>query len=191
MKDEELANVDRVNPQRKICEVSVEVPTIIIEPFLKGGKPRIFVQWFADFFPIPSTKHESWDALVKKFRGMQFRFPVLASLDDKCWMGHPELFKVVSLGQVQDWPNKAAIPELGTPDDWILWVTSSHYGVRTQSGDGPASFVMPLKTMSGDQVCGLITPQKYCDIRVIDREREVFERQGYGWSLRGLKSLNG
>lgn len=181
-------DIDRVKQQRKICEVDVEVPTIIIEPFFKGGKPRIFVQWFAEFSPTVSVKHELWEAFVKKFQRMQFRFPALVSLDDSCWMGRPDLFKVVLLGQVQDLRNRATVLRLGKDDDWILWVVSSHYGMKTQYGEGPASFYIPLKIMLGDQVRGLITPKKYYDSAVIDQEREAFEQQGRRWSLR---SLNG
>lgn len=185
------SDVDCARPRRKICEVDVEVPTIIIEPFLKGEKPKVFVQWFADFSPTDPLNRESWNTPIKKFQRMQFRFPVRVSLNDSCWMGHPELFKVVLLGQVKDWSNKAAIPRMGKDNDWILWATSSHYGIKTQSGEGPASFLMSLEVMLKHQVGGIITPKKYYDTTVIDREREAFESQGRRWSLRGSRSLNG
>ena len=182
------SDVDYSRPRRRICEGDVEIPTLIIEPFFKGGEPEVFVQWFANLSPTNPLNHEFWDALARKFQRMQFRFPIRAPRNDRCWMGHPELFKVVMLGQVRDWPNKVAIPRMGKDDDWILWVISSHYGRKTQSGEGPASFLMSLDVMLKYPIGGTITPKKYYDATVIDREREAFERQGRRWSLRGLNA---
>ncbi len=170
-------DIDYIRPEHKVCELNVEVPTIIVEPFNERGELEIFVQWFAEFSAMDFLKQKFGDAVVEKFHRMQFRFPVPLSLDSMYWMGHPERFKVILLGQVQDWPNKAAIPEMGKCDSWILWVTSSHYGEETQSGDGPACFVIPLKVVLADQLCGIITPKKYCDTTVLDREKQTYRLQ--------------
>ncbi|MHB8709953.1 MAG: hypothetical protein ACYC6X_00100 [Minisyncoccota bacterium] len=179
MKDA-LIDVDRVKPRRKICEINVEVPTIIIEPFFKGGKSMIFVQWFAEFSSIVPTKHKFLDTFVKKFQRMQFRFPVLVSLKDECWMGRPDLFRVVMLGQISDLLWETGVPDSYEKDDWISSVVSSHYGVKTRDWEGPVSFEIPLKVMSIDQVCCRITPKKYYDTTVLDREKKVFEWQELG-----------
>ncbi|MHB8660582.1 MAG: hypothetical protein ACYC75_01400 [Minisyncoccota bacterium] len=176
--------------QRKICEVDVAVPTLILEPFSKGGEPEIFVQWFAEFSPATPMKFKSWVALVEKFRQMQFRFPVLISPKDECWMGHPELFKVVLLGQVQDLSGKVVVSDPGNDDDWALWVVSSHYGRKIQGREIPASFVISLKVMLGHHAYGLITPKKYYDAAVFDREQKAFEQQGRLWSLKCMGRLN-
>jgi len=186
--EDALTSVNRTKPQRKICEADVNVPTIIIEPFYKDGEQRVFVQWFGEFSPIASTKSKSWDALVKKFQQTQFRFPLLVSLNDGCWMGRPDLFKVVLLGQVRDWPNKKVIPQMGNPDDRIVWVVSSHYGTRSKYGEGVASFYIRLEVMPFDQTGGIITPKKYYDGRVLEREDRVFKMQGYPWSFKNLNA---
>lgn len=175
---------------QKINDSTFEVPTLIIEPFFKGGQSWVFVQWFAECSPIASVKNKAGDTLIETFQHTQFRFPVLVSRHDECWMGRPDLFKVVLLGQVQDLPNGMIIPRLGENDDWLLWVVSSHYGIETRNGRGPASFAVPLKIMFGHHICGIITPKKYYDSTVIDREKETFMRQGRQWSSCALR-LNG
>ncbi len=169
-----LFDIDQIRPEHKVCESRVEVPTIIVEPFHEGGEPEVFVQWFADFSEIDFLQQEFGNSLVEKFEKMQFRFPVPMLPNDEHWMGHPERFKIVLFGQVQDWPNKAVVSQMGKHDAWILWVTSSHYGTETPSGDGPACFIIPLHVMLADQICGIITPKKYCDTTVLDREMQIY-----------------
>lgn len=181
MKDE-LASVDRVGSEQKVYEVNVEVPTIIVEPPYEGGEPEVFVQWFAEFSKIESLKRKHGDTFSERLRQMQFSFPVPIPVDDVHWMGHPEYFKVILLGQLKDWPDEVAeISKSGSPDSWILWVTSSYYGGPTSGGDNSqACFYIPLKSIVlADETLGLITPRKYCDVAVLDQEREAYQRWAY------------
>ena len=166
-----LLDVDRIKPQHKVCETNVDVPTIIVEPLEEGREPQVLVQWFGEFSAADFLQKEFGNAVVERFQRMQFRFPVPIPVDDMHWMLHPERFKVILLAQVKDWPNKKAIPELGKPDSWILWLASSHYG----TDDGPACFAVPFNVMLGDQLCGIISPRKYCDVNVLEREKQAYD----------------
>ncbi len=157
-------NIGDICPQHKTYEPHVGVPTIVVEPpEQEEYQPRLAVQWFGEA-----------DVDISKF---QFRFPVSLSFNNPGWMGHPEKFKVVLLGQVKDWPKPEARDAVaktvqGTLDTWILWVTSSHYTQQYESGEGPACFMIPFKVLLADPDCGVITPRKYCDLTVLQREKE-------------------
>ena len=148
----------RIKPQHKTCDHNVEVPTILVEPLKAGGKPEVFVQWFGE-------------ALGVDLGDIQFRFPVPMLPDALQWMGHPELFYVVLLGQVKDWPRQDVIQSVadsdtkGHADARIIWLASSH----CRTGSQPVSFVMPMTIMLADGICGIITPRKYCDLSVLEK----------------------
>lgn len=159
-----------VRPQHKVCERNVEVPAILVVPSPEeDGEPEVVVQWFGEAEDMDLGE-------------MQFLFPVPVSADALAWMNHPELFKVILLGQIKDWPTKEAVQAVadsfakGNVDAWILWVTSSHYGTKHRSGVGPACFAVRMNILLADGVCGVITPRKYCDVTVLDRENERFSQ---------------
>ena len=183
---EVLTNAGSEKPNRKICENDVKVPTIIVDPLRKGDENWPFVQWFADISPIGSKNLELWNGIAKRFQAMQFRFPVVIHPDDEVWMGRPELFKVVLLGQGKDLRGRSAAPHPGKDDDWVVWLVSSHYGRKTENGEVPISFTSSLGIMPSHKTHGLITPRKYYDPEVYNREHEAVERQAHPWSLRGL-----
>lgn len=163
-------------PEHKVCQPNVEVPTILVEPFdpEESDKPEIFVQWFGE-------------SDIADLEGMQFRFQVPSSPDSTCWMNHPELFKVILLGQVKDWPKKevaqrvADMVNKGDLETWIVWLTSSHYSIETPGGIGPACFIMPMTIVLADYF-GIINPKKYFDMNVLEEERwKVFQRAQSAW----------
>lgn len=180
--------INHTEVQRKLCERDVEVPTIITEPLFKGGRTWIFVQWFADISPIGSKNLELWNGIAKRFQAMQFRFPVVIDLNDEIWMGKPELFKVVLLGQGKDLRGKSTVPHPGKDDDWVVWLASSYYGTEIENREVPISFSSRLGMMPSHRTYGLITPRKYYNPEVYNREEEAFGLQARRWSLR---SLNG
>lgn len=152
----------RIKPQHKVCDHNVEVPTILVEPLKAGGKPEVFVQWFGEARGIDLGE-------------MQFRFPVPIPPDNLYWMGHPEFFYVVLLGQVKDWPRQDVIRSVadsvarGNTDARIIWLASSH----CRTGSEPTSFVTPMNIMLADGICGIITPRKYYDPSVLGMVPEI------------------
>lgn len=160
----------QIRPQHKVCERNVEVPTILVEPFIAGGKPEVLVQWFGE-------------AEGNDLAGMQFRFPVLLDPDDCHWMSHPELFSVIFFGQAKDWPTEKTSQDVidlvvkGDSNAWIFWIASSHYGIQQGNGSVPACFVLPMPVMLGDGVVGVIRPKKFCDVAVLDRVKKEFHQK--------------
>jgi len=159
---------NRVMPDHKVCKRNVAVPTILVEPFKPGGENQVFVQWFGEANGIDLGER-------------QFRFDVPISVDSVHWMGHPEIFKIIMLGQVKDWPKKEAVQEIaqgvtkGDLDAYILWVVSTHFQIENDSGPGPSTFVVWMNIMLGDPNCGIIRPRGYCDTLVLDRENKKSE----------------
>ncbi len=150
--------MDIGKPQHKVCEKNVEVPTIVLPQEREG----VWLQWFGD-------------ATGAELAEMQFLFPIPLDENAMEWMGHPELFKVIMVGQIKDWPMKEAVRKIAEAtkkdvESWVLWVVSSHYQIR---GD-PACFIVPLPAMLGDGECGVITPHRYCDTDVLERESEKY-----------------
>jgi hypothetical protein len=157
----EMIASGEIKPQHKICETSVEAPTISVTNIGPEGEevPTVCVQWFGE------TRH----ALPKK---PQFLFSVLSKPDAIQWMGHPELFKVAFLGQVKDWPNPSvaqAVADLMTDGDlkgWVIYLCSHHYHQQYPQGTGPGSFAMAIALL-GDPNVGVITPQSFTNLDVL------------------------
>lgn len=156
--------MNRIMPQHKVWEPIVEVPTIFVDT--SEGRPRLFFQWFGKADLEPLTR-QFGDMVAKAFGKMQFRFPISAPSNDIHWMGHPELFQVIFVDQVKNWPNKNAISAFGDPEKWLLWVTSTHYMVGVR---GPACYAIDLDVML-DGLYGIIEPRPYCDLTVLQEAR--------------------
>jgi len=163
---------ETVRPQQKVCETKVDVPTILVEPFREGDKPEVFVQWFGE------------SSAGVNLGEMQFRFPLGTSTDSHYWMGRPELCKIIMLGKVKDWPKPEVAQEIadtvtqGNLDALIVFIVATHYTMRRGDGSpGAPCFVFELKILLADGVCGVITPQPYCDMLVLDRENEHIASQ--------------
>jgi len=161
MTDESL-----VRPQQKVCEKNVKVPTILVEPFQEGGKPEVFVQWFGE------------SSTGRKLGEMQFRFPLPAPVDSHCWMGHPELCKVVMVGQVKNWPKPEAAQSIadmaakGNLDALIIFIVATHYSTLSGGRTGTACFVFEMTIQLADGIYCVITPRPYCDMSVLEEEND-------------------
>jgi len=117
--------------------------------------------------------------------GKQFRFPVPLKPSAPEWLGYPTSFRVILLGQVKDWPKKEVIHEIvqavpsKSMDAWILWVVYTLYRRQFCSGGLSTCFIIPLITMLADGVHGPITPQKYCDLLVLEEENKKRDLSSY------------
>jgi hypothetical protein len=160
-----MADESLVRPQQKICEKNVEVPTILVEPFQEGGKPEVFVQWFGE------------SSTGMNLGEMQFRFPLPAPADSHCWLGHPELCKVIMVGQVRNWPKPEAAQGIadmatkGNLDALAIFIAATHYSRLCSDGRaGPACFVFEMTIHLADGIYCAITPRPYCDMSVLEEE---------------------
>jgi hypothetical protein len=154
-----------VKPQQKVCETNVDVPTILAEPFHEGGEPEVFVQWFGK------------SSAGVNLGEMQFRFPLSVPVDSHYWMGHPELCKIVMVGPVRSWPNPeeaqhfADMVAKGNLDALIVFIVATHYSRRCDGNRvGPACFIFELTVRLADGICGVITPQPYCNPSTLEEE---------------------
>jgi len=160
----------KVTPEHGVCRINVAIPTLLVEPFRPGDERlEVFVQWFGE-------------SECADLEGMQFRFPVPCPPHATQWMGHPELFKVIMIGQVKDWPNKEGVNAVaatikGSIDSWILFVVSSHFTMEHDSGDGPVCFMVPMTITLADGSCGIIQPKKFCDMSILNDARRAVSKK--------------
>ncbi|MFZ2187293.1 MAG: hypothetical protein WAV46_01540 [Candidatus Moraniibacteriota bacterium] len=159
-------------PESRTKKPTVLVPTISVERLTENEKPYICVQWFGEAACLPGLTEEYGSIVAKTFAAAQFLFLVPIASDAYIWVNHPERFQVISLGQAKDWPNQEAVIARGNPEEWILYVTATHYATAQPSGDGPPAFAIPLNVMLGDGMYGIITPRKYADFTVAERAAE-------------------
>ena len=151
-----------VIPQHKVCSSITLVPKIVIES-LNGESLglEVWLQWFGE-------------SDIVDLEGMQFRFPIPLSVNNVLWMNHPDLFEVVFVGPVKEWPKKeamAAVANTVTNGDlgaYVFWFVSSHYTQKYPSGVGPASIMVPMNTLLADSF-GIIMPKSYTDLGVLER----------------------
>lgn len=148
----------------RMCDPLVEVPTIVVEPLHKDGKPEVFVQWFGEANGV-------------EIPGVQFRFPVPIGPDDKRWMHKPQSFNVVMLSKAVNWPSEREKERRGMiqfvdgdPNAILLWLTSSLYGIM----GSPANIVIAMTTWLTYSAHGVITPKHYLDYDVFNRETEKY-----------------
>lgn len=144
------------HPKRATTETSVTTPVLIVGQDLDGS-PIIFLQWFGDCYSGFEMFCEERGQAEKAFKEAQFRFPIHSDPNRIEWMGHPESFQVVSIGQVKDWPNQQAATTFGNPEAWILYVASTFYRINNQ----PAAYVVPLQIFLADPLYGLVMPAKF------------------------------
>jgi len=143
-----------VQPQHRICTWKSDVPIVV-------QCPTMSIQWFGQAeVPLPEES--------------QFLFPVLT--DDKAieWVGKPNRFRVVFLGQIKDWPKPETIQSMveamkGDLETWIVWLVSSIVGMEHSDGIGPASYAVKIALL-GDGNCGIITPKPYTNMEVLAEE---------------------
>ncbi len=178
------SDVTHSRPAFETSEIKVKAPTIIVEAPSKNGEREIFVQWFAEFswVGVESMEQERRNAFLERFQQMQLLFPVPLSSTDDSWIGHPEWFQVILLGQLKDWPTRVVDrPEVDDLDIWVLLVISSRYGgVTVSGGDEPACFYIPFTDpWPTDPTLGAITPRKYCNTTVLAKERERYKRRAF------------
>jgi hypothetical protein len=125
------------------------------------GLLSVLLQWYGNPTGLDYLGGDQ-AAAEQAFNESQFHFPVTSDIYATHWMGHPERFRVVSIGQVKDWPNPSVQELLGNPEDWIVYIASTHYKVSHPSGqDVPKCLLIPLRIFLADQVYGVITPKKY------------------------------
>ncbi|TAK04240.1 hypothetical protein EPO34_03795 [Patescibacteria group bacterium] len=170
MKSEERVDIEeKLPPEQRVCTQQVLVPTIRVQSFAARRPEEVFVQWFG------CTRDED----LGKW---QFRFPVGVPVDDVHWMGRPENFEVIFLGPAKAWPEASAVPKViktlgkGDPEQCVLWLTSAHYGTRTESGVGPACMAFALRVSLADGIYGVIQPKPYADLEVLTRVNADFKR---------------
>lgn len=151
--------VETVQPQHEVCKSRVDCPAVVIKSFDK--KPRMFIQWLgkAERVSLPE--------------GSQFLFDVLTDPEDMAWYRKPETFRVVFLGQIKDWPKpekvQSMVRAMGNIDKWIVWLVSSYIGIQHSNGIGPVSNAVGIALL-GDGNCGVITPQTYTNMKVLEEE---------------------
>lgn len=154
-----------LRPAHSVCERKVEVPTISVEE--KDGRRTVVVQWFGKASSAELKKDD------------QFLFPFTTGVDAIQWFGHPEQFRVSFLGQIKNWPNPEAIPQLlegfKSEDAWVFMVASSLYSRKTQRGVVCACFMGAI-VMLGDPNVGVITPVPFYDERVNLEEQAKVEQ---------------
>jgi hypothetical protein len=163
-------------PQHKVWKPNVEVPTIFFEPLDDGRPPEVSVQWFG-VADLEFLTREFGNEVEEAFSRMQFRFPLSVDANDPHWMGHPELFKVVFIGPIKDWPKRGALAEVGGPEELVFYTVSTHFTVQYASGLGPGSFLFKLDVMLGDGLYGVIRPKFYSDFNVLARANREIEHK--------------
>lgn len=157
-------NDNSIDPRAFKPEQSVEVsvPTIVGRLALTGnGDVQLCVQWFGQSDNLESLAAEYGRVVTQAFNKAQFLFPILLKANNTIWMGHPERFEVISIGQIKDWPNQNVIPQLGDPEEWLLYISATHYKTAGSNGIEHPAFAIPLSVWIADGIYGVIKPQKY------------------------------
>ncbi len=167
-----MQNIDSRAFRPEICTgmSSVTIPTIRVVPKLRDEGKEVVVQWFGRSEALGWMVQSFGDEASKVFEAAQFHFPVHVAVDNIRWMGEPEEFQVIFIGQLKDWPNEEAISHFKLPPEtWMLYITATHYTVRQPDGNtGPPMFAIPLTIMLVDRVYGVITPKPYQDLAVAE-----------------------
>ncbi len=164
-----MGNKDEVvQPQHKICISNVDVPTVVLTHIIdatnpshpKQKEPTMSIQWFGQ-------------AGVRLPESSQFLFTLLTDPQSIEWWKNPQSFRVVFLGQIKDWPKIESIQKMveafGDKETWIVWLVSSIIGMKHSDGIGPASYAVKVALL-GDGNCGIITPQLYTNMGVLEEE---------------------
>ncbi len=156
-----------------ICPDNVPEASVVIDTVGNDRIPyhqRVTVQWFgktsaADFEPL------------------QFRFELMAKIDDIHWMGAPQNFRVAFIGQIKDWPKPEAIPGIiaaisgNTAESYVAWLWTDYYTVASVHGEVPASFLFPVICLGNPNV-GAIFPKTYINTKALDEATSrVLQRQ--------------
>lgn len=149
-------NATNFRPSLATTEPSITTPVLIAGQDLDGS-PIIFLQWFGSCYSGFGIFGEGQGQAEKAFKEAQFRFPIHSDPNGVYWMGHPENFQVVSIGQAKDWPNQQAASAFGDPETWILYVASTFFRINDQ----PAAYVVPLQIFLADPLYGVIMPAKF------------------------------
>ncbi len=160
-----------VKPQHEMCIIKTDSPMVVVKQMIdardpghpKQENPTMNIQWFGR-------------AKVRLPEDSQFLFPVLTNPDSIEWIHKPQLFRVVFLGQIKDWPKPEAVQSMieafrGNNETWIAWLVSSIVGMQHSDGIGPASFAVKVALL-GDGNCGIITPQPYTNMEVLAEENQ-------------------
>ncbi len=153
-----------LKPTFDVCKRVVEIPTIIVDQIVIGeNHPRnaVFIQWFGE--------------AVRLTENFQFLFELCIEPNNIHWMGHPEEFKVVFLGQIKNWPKPEVSQKIadeiaeGNLEQTVAWLCSHHYQQRYESGIGPGSFTVPV-VLLGDPNIGLISPKTYQNLEALKED---------------------
>ncbi len=149
-------------PERAVDGPVVTIPTLMVGRMKEDEEPSVLLRWYGwnpmglDYLGEDKAEAEA------AFNESQFHFPVSSDVNATHWMGHPELFRVVSIGQVKDWPNMSIRQHFTNPEDWILYIASTHYTMPHPSGrDVPNCLLVPLRVFLAEQMYGVIMPKKY------------------------------
>jgi len=155
-----------LGPEHEMAKTAVSFPTVMV----RKAKPEegleedcIAIQWYGE----SESPHMP--------EGAQFFFDILCPLDNPHWIGDPNSFRVVFLGQVENWHNPGELDswleESGnTPNTTIAWFMSPISRVQFE----PSSFIANV-VLLGDPVCGIIRPRLYRDLTVISAVKQEAE----------------
>jgi hypothetical protein len=162
----------KVLPSNQICEVNVEVPTVVGVPMGPDGQSILCVQWFGSSADSSSSK--------ASIEFNQFMFPIITEPHNGLFLSaDPKDFIVVFVGMVKNWiapyAAQVMIDSLGRGNEnaWIIWMVNPRQAMSCANMLTPFSPCLPVSLL----VCpdyGVVAPRPYADLRARDKAMQIF-----------------